>query len=108
MKWKDYDQSIEVLDAEASTIVEKLSGLDPTTDEYHKAATALKTIEEAKQTEVRNKSEHLNGLVPAWATGLIGTFVAVLFGSVVLKEERAGGVVSSQAIALWDKVIRKF
>jgi hypothetical protein len=108
MKWKDYDQSIEVLDAETTTIVEKLSNLDPTTDEYQKAAMALKTIEEAKQTEVRNKSEHLNGLVPGWATALIGTFVGVLFGGVVLREERAGGVISSQAIALWDKVVRKF
>lgn len=108
MKLKDYDQSIEVFDAEATTIVEKLQELDPTSDEYRKAAENLKTIQEAKQIEVRNKSEHLSGKVPSWATGLLGTVIAVLFGGVVLKEERAGGVVSSQAISLWDKVVRKF
>ena len=112
MKLKDYDQSIDVLDAETTTILEKLNDLDPTTDEYRKAAENLKTIEEAKQIEARNKSEHLDSLVPTWATTIIGLVVTTVSGGMVfrkvLSEERDGGVISSQAIALWDKVVRKF
>lgn len=108
MKLKDYDKSIDVLDAEVTDIMEHLAGKDPSTDEYRKAADSLKVMQEAKQIEVRNKSEYLAGKVPAWATGVLGTVLAVLFGGVVLREERNGGVVSSQAISLWDKVVRKF
>lgn len=108
MKLKDYDESIGVIDKTCTEVLETLDGLDPRSDEYATAAQNLKTLQEAKQIEVRNKSEHLSGKVPAWATGILGTAVAVLFGAVVMKEERNGGVVSSQAVNLFDKVVRKF
>ena len=113
MKLKDYDMSINVLDAEMASILERMEGLDPTTDEYRKAAEALKAIQESKQIEVRNKSEHLSGKIPGWAvtigTSIFGAFVATVFGKKVLNIELDGnGVISSQAINVWDKVIRKF
>ena len=112
MKNKDYNQSIDVLDAEATSIIERLDGLDPTTEEYKVAADNLKTLQEAKQIEVRNKSENLAGKIPAWGTALISSIVgvgtALTFGWKVLTEERGDGVVSSQAVNVFDKVIRKF
>ena len=108
MKLKDYDKSIEVMDKESADILEKLDGMDASSDEYKRTVENLKTLQEAKQIEVRNKSEHLSGKVPGWATAIFGSVLGVLFGGIVLKEERKGGVVSSQAIALWDRVIRKF
>jgi hypothetical protein len=108
MKLRDYDQSIDLLDVEVTDIIEHLDGKDPSSDEYRKAAESLKLVQEAKAIEVRNKSEHLAGKVPAWATTLVGSALGVLFGWKVLRVERADGVVSSQAINLWDKVIRKF
>ena len=108
MKLKDYDQSIDLLDAEVTDIMEHLNGKDPASEEYKKAAESLKLMQEAKQIEVRNKGDYLNGKVPTWATGILGTVLAIFFGGVVLREERNGGVVSSQAISLWDKVVRKF
>ncbi len=108
MKLKDYDQSIDLLDGEVTDIIEHLDGKDPSSDEYRKAAESLKLMQEAKQIEVRNKGDYLAGKVPAWATTLIGSAVGILFGWTVLREERADRIVSSQAINLWDKVVRKF
>lgn len=108
MKLSEYDKAIEVHSAEVDRIQDKLTGLDPTTDEYRKAAEALKIMNEVKQTEIRSKNEDLSGRIPPWVTGIFGTVVAVLFGSAVMKVEQNGGVVSSQAISLWDKVTRKF
>lgn len=107
MKLKDYDQSIDVMDKEVEDILDRLDKMDPTTEEYEKAARNLKLIQEAKQVEVRNKSEHLNGKVPAWVTSIAGSAIAVIFGAVVMKVEKGGGVISSQAINVWDKVVRK-
>lgn len=112
MKLKDYDLSINVLDAEMASILERMEGLDPTSDEYRKAAESLKVIQESKQIEVRNKSEHLSGKIPGWAvaigTTVFGTLSAIFFGRKVLNIELEDGVVSSQAINVFDKVIRKF
>ena len=108
MKSADFNATIDILDGEASTLVEKLDGLDPASDEYGKVAHNLKTIQEAKQIEVRNLSEHRSGKVPGWVQGVLGTVIATAFGAVVMRVESRGGVVSSQAINLWDKVIRKF
>lgn len=108
MKLKEYDKAIEVHSAEVDRIEDMLTGLDPTTDEYRKAAEALRIMNEVKQTEIRSKNDDLSGRIPAWATGILGTVVAVLFGTAVMKVEQNGGVVSSQAINLWDKVVRKF
>lgn len=108
MKVKDFDLSIDVLDAEQTTIMERLAGLDPTSDEYRKAADSLKSVAETEQIKIRNRNDHVAGKIPPWAVGIFGTVVGVLFGGVVLREEREGGVVSSQAINFWDKVVRKF
>lgn len=107
MKLTDFDRSIDVIDAEVVDILDRLDGMDPTSEEYEKAARNLKTLQEAKSVEVRNKSEHLNGKVPTWATTIAGSAIAVFFGVVVMKVEKGGGVISSQAINMWDKVVRK-
>lgn len=108
MKLKEYDKSIEIHAAEVDRIQDRITRLDPTTDEYRKAAEALRIMNEVKQTEIRSKNDDLSGRIPTWATGLIGTVIAVLFGSAVLKVDQNGGMISPQAINLWDKVIRKF
>lgn len=107
-KLEEHERSIEVLDGTETDILERLSDLDPTTEEYRKAAENLKLVAEAKRQEVENFNTTRNNLVPSWATGLIGTAVAVLFGGLVMGIEQKGGVVSSNAINFWDKVIRKF
>lgn len=111
MKLKDHDATIDRMDKEVHKQLEKLEGItDP--DEYAKVAKNIETMQGSKQIEIRNKVEALCGKIPPWATGLfgtvLGTTVAWAFGKQVMNEERAGGVVSSQAINLWDKVIRKF
>ena len=109
MKLKDYDKTIDLMDLEVATALEKLTDLDDkSSEEALRTAQYVKILQEAKQTETRNKAEHKEGLVPRWATTLIGSALGIFFGGVILREEHKGGVVSSQAINLWDRVIRKF
>ena len=107
-KLKEYDQAIEVHASEVDRIEDKLTSLDPTTDEYRKCAEALKLVSETKQTEIRSKNEYLNGKVPQWATALFGSAIAVAFGAAVMRFEQAGGMITQNAVNFWDKIIRKF
>lgn len=107
-KLKEYDQAIEVHAAEVDRVEDKLTSLDPTTDEYRKCAEALKLVSETKQTEIRSKNEYLNGKVPQWATAVFGSVLALGFGAAVMRFDQAGGMISQNAVNLWDKIIRKF
>ena len=107
-KLKEYDQAIEVHAAEVDRVEDKLTSLDPTTDEYRKCAEALKLVSETKQTEIRSKNEYLNGKVPQWATALAGSIIAVFFGVGVMKFEQNGGMITQNAVSFWDKIVRKF
>lgn len=109
MKLKDYDKTIDIMDLEVAAALDKLTDYDDkSSEEALKTAQYIKTLQESKQTEVRNKNEHKEGLVPKWVTTLAGSVMGLIFGGVILREEHRGGVVSSQAINLWDRVIRKF
>jgi hypothetical protein len=108
MKLKAFEKNIQMFDEEVEKAQEKLTGLEPGTEEYDKVCESIKKLQENKQIEVENKVKTKNGLVPMWATTLAGFGVSLLFGGKVLKEERAGGVISSQAVNVWDKISRKF
>ena len=108
MKLKEFDRSISVMDEEVTSLLDKLDKLDPTTEEYEKVARNLKLVQESKQIEVRNKSEHLAGKVPGWVVSGIGSALAVIFGAAVMVFEQKGGMIGTSAINLWDKVTRKF
>ncbi len=108
MKSKEFDQNIKLLDQEMETIIEKMEGMDPTTEEYERAAKSLKTLQEAKQIEVRNKSEHRNGLVPQWACWAGGAALSVLFGWKATRMHKNDGLYPTQEINFWDKFRPKF
>lgn len=109
MKSKDFDQSINDMDATATELLERLHNTDPASEEYARIAANLKSVQESKQIEVRNKSEHLSGMIPAWATGAVGMLLSLGIFQKVFKEEKyGGGVFSGQAVNLWDKIVRKF
>lgn len=107
-KLKEYDQSIAIHAKEVDRIQDVITGLDPTTDEYTKASTNLKTMCEVKQTEVRSKNEYLAGKIPPWLTGFVGTAVGIVLFGILRYDDQHDGVFSSQALNIWDKVARKF
>lgn len=108
MNQKEFDRTLDLFDAETTTIMGRLAELDPASDEYRKVRESLESLTESTQKEVRSKNDHLAGRVPPWATAAFGTIVGLLFGGVILREERSGGVVSSQAVNVWDKIVRRF
>lgn len=107
-KTVDYNGSLILMDEEVTSLLEKLDSLDPTSDEYEKVAKNLRLVQEAKQIEVRNKNEDLNGKVPAWLTSIIGSAIALVFGGAVMVFEQKGGMIGTSAVNLWDKITRKF
>lgn len=44
MKLRDYDQTTDLMVAEAVEDLDRLDGLDPSVDEYRKAAESLKLV----------------------------------------------------------------
>lgn len=109
MKMKDYEDTLELSRSEIDDVYEQLSKIkDKSSEEYRNTLASLNALKEDMFETERCKSERLSGKIPSWATALFGSTLGVIFGAVVLKVEKAGGVVSSQAISLWDRVIRKF
>ena len=107
-KRKDFDSTIDVMDSEMADILEKLSTMDKNSEEYKLTAENLAMVAQAKQTECKSKGEWLSSLIPDWVKTFGSMAVAGVFGIAVLKEERGGGVISTQALNVWDKFIRRF
>ena len=107
-KLEELEKSFEVMDATETSIMEKLNDLDPTSEEFTVATENLERVSKAMKDKVDTINSVRNGILPTWATTLIGTAIAVGFGGAVMAVEQNGGVVSSNAISFWDKVIRKF
>ena len=108
MGWifKDFKETIKSLDTEIARVEAHLEKLDPASDEYEKVSKNLQTMLNAKATEVSSKNETWKSLVPAWATGLFGSVISIGVFRAVLHEERDGGLISTQAVNVFDKVIR--
>lgn len=112
MRQKDYNNRIDRLDEEVNTILNQLDLEDVMSEGYSTGARNLKLVQEAKQLEIQNKVEDLNGKIPVWAVTLgstmFGAAVALLFGRKVLQIDQEGGVINPNAITVFDKVVRKF
>jgi hypothetical protein len=108
IKLQEYDKSIRIIDSLTADVEERLAQVDPASEEYSRLAANLKTLQESKREEIECKNSYISGKVPSWMTGLLGVGVSLLCGGVVLREEKKGGVVSSQAVNVWDKLSRKF
>lgn len=108
MKLKDYDANIEEFEERRKKVLKKLDTLDPASEEYTKAAENLKLVQESKEIEVSCKNDTWRSKIPQWGVTIFGSAVAVVFGFVVRRDEKNEGVISSQAVNIFDKVVRKF
>ena len=100
--------SVNLLDAEFTSIMEKLDTLDPCTSEYGEAAKNLKLVQEAKQIEVKNRSEHRSGSVPQWAMWFGGMAASLGLGALAMIIDSTTGIKPVQGVNFWDKFRPKF
>lgn len=103
MKFRDYQRSIDVLEAEMDSVMEQLDKLDPTTKEYEMCVKNLKTLNTNQMIKVRSRNEHLSGLIPYWGTWIGGAVLSTVAGIVYLKVERTDGIPPINAVNFWDK-----
>jgi hypothetical protein len=113
MKLKDYEREIDLIGTDLDDIHEELANPDTTSDRRKELRAELKEQLENQNLAIRNKNEHRNGLVPSWVPNLLGGGVSVMtslyvFRKVMNVEQTGEAVFSSQAVSLWDKVVRKF
>jgi len=108
MKTRDYDMSINLMDAEMTSVMEKLSTLDSSSSEYEQTAKNLKLIQESKQMEVKNRSEHRSGSIPQWGTWLAGAACSLLLGVGAMWVDKTTGMPPIQGVNFWDKFRPKF
>lgn len=113
MKLKDYEQEIDLIGSELADIHEELAKPDITSERRKELRAEEKETLENQQIAIRNKREYKDSLVPSWVPGLVGGAISVLtslhvFRKVTKLEETGEVVYSSQAVNLWDKVVRKF
>jgi len=107
MKVQDYEKTINAIDSKTVDFLEALDGVDPKSEDCEKISANLKTLQETEKLAIECKNAHIAGKVPGWMTAIAGLIISTFFGVVVLREEKKGGVVSSQAINFFDKVSRK-
>lgn len=113
MKLKDYEREIDLIGTDLDDIHEELANPDTTTERRKELRSELKEQLENQQLAIRNKNEHKNGLIPSWVPSMLGGAASIItslyvFRKVTKVEESGEAVFSSQAVALWDKVMRKF
>lgn len=112
MKCKDYDLNIKLADEEIQKVHEKLLNKDLTSEQRKELREELKDYTEVQLSAVRTKNEHKNNWVPSWLIHVISIGVTTVTSMFVFKKvtklEEDGGIVSTQGVNIWDRVVRKF
>lgn len=112
MKLKDYDQNIDLVEAEIEKIHEKLADPNTTSEQRKELKDELRDYTDIQQSAVRTKNEYKNGWIPGCILNAISIGITTVTSLFVFKKvtniEERGGVVSGQGVSLWDKIVRKF
>ena len=112
MRCKDFDQNIKLVDEEIAKVHEKLLNKNLTSEHRKELREELDQYTDIQLNAVRTKNEHKNNWVPSWLINVASIAVTTVTSMFVFKKvtklEESGGVVSSQGVNIWDKIVRKY
>ena len=108
MKYRQFNVNLDLIDQEVDGLFEELANHKPTSDEYSKLREQIDGWCETQNRVVKSKAEYLSGKVPQWLVTGFGFVGSLFIGKRLWDKENAGAVISSQAISVWEKLIRRF
>lgn len=108
MKYRQFNQNLDLIDQEVDGLFEELKDHKPTSDEYKQLRENIDGWCETQQRVVKSKSEYLAGKVPQWLVTGLGFLGSLLIGKKLWKKEEDGVVISNQAVNIWEKLTRRF